>query len=212
MSLGLGGSGHGGIVFAVSDPRVPAVRDMCAKEASRVVSYFHDLTADDCARLGIDRSKLPEPGHWNLLLREDFERPVGGRRWHYVTWELEGVAIGHSNVGDIERGSHGYMHLHIWRADLRAKGLGRAFVLGSVRRHFEVLDIDTVYCQPNAFNVAPNRALAAAGFAYLETYETVPGWLNHWQAVTRWAMTRGRFAELEGIPSASHHLGRLPAR
>ena len=180
---------------------------MCAKEASRVVTYFHELTADDYVRLGIDRSKLPEPGPWNSLLREDFERPVGGRRWHYVAWELEGVAIGHSNIGDIERGSHGYMHLHIWRADLRAKGLGRAFVLGSVRRYFELLDIETVYCQPSAFNGAPNRALAAAGFAYLETYETVPGWLNHRQAVTRWAMTRRRLGELEGIASASRHLG-----
>jgi RimJ/RimL family protein N-acetyltransferase len=64
-----------------------------------------------------------------------------------------------------------------------------------VRRYFEVLDIHTVYCQPNAFNVAPTRALAAAGFAYRETYETVPGWLNHRQPVTRWAMTRSRLAE-----------------
>jgi RimJ/RimL family protein N-acetyltransferase len=187
---------HGGIVFAVSDARAPAVRDMRADEASQVVSYFHGLSPDDCVRLGIDRSKLPEVGAWNRFLREDFERPVGARRWHYVAWELEGAAVGHSNIGDIERGVHGYMHLHIWRADLRAKGLGRAFVLGSVGRYFEVLDIQTVYCQPNAFNVAPNRALDAAGFAYLETYETVPGWLNHWQAVTRWAMTRERLAEL----------------
>jgi RimJ/RimL family protein N-acetyltransferase len=175
---------------------------MCADESSRVVSYFHGLSPGDYVRLGIERSKLPEAGAWNRILREDFELPVGARKWHYVAWTLEGVAVGHSNIGDIERGSHGYMHLHIWRADLRAKGLGRAFVLGSVRRYFEVLDIETVYCQPNAFNVAPNRALAAAGFAYSETYETVPGWLNHWQAVTRWVMTRGRLEEVERARAA----------
>jgi hypothetical protein len=52
-------------------------------------------------------------------------------------------------------------------------------------------------------NVAPNRTLAAAGFAYRETYETVPGWLNHRQAVTRWAMTRMRLGELERARAAT---------
>jgi hypothetical protein len=55
---------------------------MRADEASRVVSYFYGLSLADYARLGIDRSKLPEAGAWNRLLREDFERPLGARRWH----------------------------------------------------------------------------------------------------------------------------------
>lgn len=167
---------------------------MRAQEAARVVSYFHGLTQAEYVRIGIDAAKLPDAGAFNRLLQDDFARPASARRWHYVAWELEGSPIGHSNIGDIERGSHGYMHLHIWHPDLRARGHGRALVRDSVRRYFEVLDIHTVYCQPNAFNVAPNRALAGAGFAYLETYETVPGWLNNRQAVTRWAMTRERLA------------------
>jgi RimJ/RimL family protein N-acetyltransferase len=52
--------------------------------------------------------------------------------------------------------------------------------------------LQVVYCQPNAFNVAPNRALARAGFEYLETYEPTPGWLNYHQPVTRWSLTRER--------------------
>jgi hypothetical protein len=104
---------------------------MRADEASHVARYFHGMAPDDFLRLGIDRSKLPDAEAWSQLLREDFERPVGARRWHYVAWELEGVAVGHSNIGDIERGSHGYMHLHLWRADLRTQGLGTAFVRGS---------------------------------------------------------------------------------
>ena len=167
---------------------------MRAEEVPLVVRYFHGLAPDDCVRIGIDRAKLPEADAWHRLLQEDFERPVAARRWHFVVWDREGSPIGHSNIGDVERGSHGYMHLHIWHADLRAKGYGRTLVRDSVRRYFEVLDIRTVFCQPNAFNVAPNRALAAAGVAYRETYETVPGWLNDWQPVTRWAMTREQLA------------------
>jgi hypothetical protein len=45
-----------------------------------------------------------------------------------------------------------------------------------------------VFCEPNAFNVGPNRTLQAAGFKYLRTYETIPGPLNPRQAVTRWVL------------------------
>jgi hypothetical protein len=49
------------------------------------------------------REKTPRWGGELLLvsLREDFERPIGARRWHYVAWQLEGVAVGHSSE-DVE--------------------------------------------------------------------------------------------------------------
>jgi hypothetical protein len=43
-----------------------------------------------------------------------------------------------------------------------------------------------LFCEPNAFNVAPNRTLQRAGFKYVKTHMTVPGLLNFHQAVTRW--------------------------
>ena len=49
--------------------------------------------------------------------------------------------------------------------------------------NFERLRLKWLFCEPNAFNVAPNRALQKAGFKYLKTHMTVPGPLNH-QAVT----------------------------
>jgi RimJ/RimL family protein N-acetyltransferase len=90
----------------------------------------------------------------------------------------------------------------MWRSDLRGQGHGRALVLESAIRYFAVLGLEIVYCQPNAFNVAPNRALARAGFEYLETYETTPGWLNHHQPVTRWALTGDRLYALTGQHAA----------
>ncbi len=47
-----------------------------------------------------------------------------------------------------------------------------------------------LFCEPNAFNVAPNRALQKAGFKYPKTHMTVPGAFNYHQAVTRWVMER----------------------
>jgi len=56
--------------------------------------------------------------------------------------------------------------------------------------YFEVLKLERLFCEPNAFNVAPNRTLQSAGFKYLKTYKTVPGPLNYHQAVTRWVIEK----------------------
>ena len=58
------------------------------------------------------------------------------------------------------------------------------------RRHlFRPAAVET-FCEPNAFNVAPNRTLQKAGFKYLKTHMTVPGPFNYHQAVTRWVIER----------------------
>ena len=56
--------------------------------------------------------------------------------------------------------------------------------------YFERLKLKRLFCEPNAFNVAPNRTLQKAGFKYLKTHMTVPGPLNFHQAVTCWVMER----------------------
>jgi RimJ/RimL family protein N-acetyltransferase len=172
---------------------IATVRDLRGEEAGLVVDYFLSASSADLARMGIDPAKLPEAAAWSARIREDLARPLGARRWHFVLWQIDGAPIGHSNIGDIEPGKSGLMHLHIWTPERRGRGVGRTLVLASVRRYFEVLALDVIYCQPNAFNVAPNRALHRAGFEYLETYETTPGWLNFHQPVTRWALTRRSF-------------------
>ncbi|MDU6731579.1 MAG: GNAT family N-acetyltransferase, partial [Bradyrhizobium sp.] len=47
-----------------------------------------------------------------------------------------------------------------------------------------------LFCEPHAYNTAPNRALQKAGFRYVKTYKTVPGPMNYHQAVTRWMIER----------------------
>jgi RimJ/RimL family protein N-acetyltransferase len=82
------------------------------------------------------------------------------------------------------------MHLHVLLPGDRAAGLGSAAVRQSVDIYFEVLKLKRLFCEPNAFNVAPNRTLQRAGFKYVKTHMTVPGPLNFHQAVTRWVVER----------------------
>jgi hypothetical protein len=56
--------------------------------------------------------------------------------------------------------------------------------------YFEALRIEELYCEPYAFNIAPNRTLQKAGFSYVMTHETVPGPLNFHQPVNRWVLRK----------------------
>ena len=84
------------------------------------------------------------------------------------------------------------MHLHVTEPELRESGIGAEAVRRSVDLYFDHLALKRLLCEPNAFNVAPNRTLQRAGFRYVKTHMTVPGALTYHQAVTRWMIERGR--------------------
>ena len=84
------------------------------------------------------------------------------------------------------------MHLHILAPDRRRSGLGVRFVRRSAELFFSTLALERLYCQPNAFNVAPNRTLQAAGFRYDRTEICRPHPLNFEQPITRWRLERPR--------------------
>jgi len=80
--------------------------------------------------------------------------------------------------------------LHIVEPENRRGGVGVECIRRSVDIYFERLKLKSLFSEPNAFNIAPNRTLQKAGFKYLKTHMTVPGLLNHHQAVTRWVKER----------------------
>ena len=82
------------------------------------------------------------------------------------------------------------MHLHVIASEHRHQGIGADCVRRSVDLYFERLKLKRIFCEPHAFNVAPNRTLQKAGFKYLKTHMTVPGPLNFHQPVTRWVIER----------------------
>lgn len=82
------------------------------------------------------------------------------------------------------------MHLHVVEPQRRSSGIDAACVRETVEFYFNALGLRRLYCEPNAFNVAPNRTLQNVGFRYVKTHRTVPGPLNYHQAVTRWVLQR----------------------
>jgi RimJ/RimL family protein N-acetyltransferase len=164
------------------------VREMTMGDTSLRIDYFHDADDAYLTQLGVDRSLLPSREAWNRLYQADYARPIEQREYYSLLWQLDGETVGFSSTDRIEFGAQAWMHLHLTAPTLRGTGLGAQFVALSARRYFEVLAIERLYCEPNAFNVAANRTLQAAGFQYLFSHHATPSPINFPQATTRWVL------------------------
>ena len=154
------------------------------------IDYFHDSSDDHLLKLGVDRASLLSKEAWRSVYAEDYALPVRARQNFALIWQLDGETVGFSSADRIVFGAEAFMHLHILNPEFRHKGLGTAFVRESARQYFRALELERLYCEPNAFNSAPNRTLQRAGFRYLFTHEAQPSPMNFLQVTTRWVMER----------------------
>ncbi|HLX77551.1 MAG TPA: GNAT family protein [Acidimicrobiales bacterium] len=164
------------------------------------INYFLGASDDYLYELGVDRAQLPTPEDWFALYKEDYLRPIEERVNYQLIWEIDGSVVGFSSADRIVYGQYAFMHLHILDQENRKQGLGVEFVRESARLYFEALALERLFCEPNAFNVAPNRTLQRAGFRYLFTHEAQPSPINYPQVTTRWVLERAAGYD----PAAQH--------
>jgi RimJ/RimL family protein N-acetyltransferase len=170
----------------------PVVRPLRLDEVDVRIDYFHDASDEYLLHLGVDRSLLPSKEAWRATYEEDFARPLAERDTYNLAWELDGRLVGFSSVDHFEVGGQAFMHLHIVEEPRRRSGLGTEFVRLSVDEYFRTLELRRLFCQPNAYNVAPNRTLQRVGFRYVFTEEMQPSFINFPQPITRWVLERPR--------------------
>jgi len=167
-----------------------SVRPMNSSEVDIIIDYFTKSSCEHLELLGVDPTRIPSRSAFRKGFLFEFERALDQRSNMLVGWYLDENPIGFSTTDKIVFGDHAYMHLHLIKPEDRKRGTGTECVRRSVDIYFETLHLKRLYCEPNAFNTAPNRTLQKAGFRYLKTHMTVPGYLNYHQAVTRWVVER----------------------
>jgi RimJ/RimL family protein N-acetyltransferase len=166
------------------------VREMLLDETDIIIDYFHSSTPEHLETMGVDPTRMPGTAAWSGRFKELYAQPIAARPNFLVIWRLDGRAIGFSSCDKIVFGNRANMHLHVVEPELRQQGIGAECVRRTVEIYFRAFALKQLFCEPNAYNVAPNRTLQKAGFKYLKTYKTVPGPLNYHQAVTRWVIER----------------------
>jgi RimJ/RimL family protein N-acetyltransferase len=164
------------------------VREMRLAEVEVRIAYFHDATDEYLQTLGVDRALLPSRRAWREFYEADHARPLAERESYTLFWELDDRIVGFSSVDRITFGEQAFMHLHILDSANRRAGMGPEFVRLSAALYLRVLELRRLYCQPNAFNVAPNRTLQRAGFRYEFTKQMQPSSINFPQPITRWVL------------------------
>lgn len=166
------------------------VRELQPSEADIVISYFHDATPEHLEMLGVDPTRLPPPSVWRDGIAKQYTLKPEHRAAILVLWLKDGHPAGFSTCDKIRFGDRANMHLHVLDPANRQGGIGTECVRRSAAIYFEMLKLNELYCEPNAFNVGPNRTLQKAGFKYLKTHMTVPSPINYHQAVTSWVLHR----------------------
>ena len=176
-----------------------AVREMVSTDIAAIVKYWHECDMDFLLRMGVDLQKLPSKEQLTMMLLEHLNTRIEKRKSYCMIWEIDGESIGHCNTNPTIFGEEAYMHLHIWNAEVRKKGLGTTFVKMTLPYFFRNLKLKKLLCQPYALNPAPNKTLEKVGFEFVQKYVTVPGFLNFEQPVKQWQLTAEQFKELEAV-------------
>ena len=121
------------------------------------------------------------------------ETPAGGS----ITVEEQDGTPSVSNVNKIKFGEEAYMHLHLWKADKRQKGIGARFVKMTLPYFFDNLLLKKLYCEPYALNPAPNKTVEKIGFTFIKEHISVPGSLNFEQLTKLWELSYDDFKQLK---------------
>lgn len=165
-----------------------SVREIQESDIPHLINYWLTATDEYLLSLGADPAKMPSREEWIAMLTEQIKTGYADKKAYAIIWLLDGRPVGHSNVNKIIFGQEAYMHLHLWDPSLRKTGYGLQFVKMGIPYFFKNLQLKKLYCEPYALNPAPNKTLPKAGFRFVRSYITVPGYLNFKQEVNLWEM------------------------
>ena len=105
-----------------------SVREVQQSDIDLIVNYW--LSADDAflTGMGVDLTKIPSREEMVTLLSAQLNQSYKEKKSYCIIWLIDGKPAGHSNVNKIQFGEEACMHLHLWKADVRQKGMGATFV------------------------------------------------------------------------------------
>lgn len=173
-----------------------SVRELEAQDIDSITNYWLNADSAYLQGMGVDLSKIPSRVQWEAILNKQLNSPIPEKQSYAIIWQVNGEAVGHCNITDITFGEQAFMHLHLWRSDLRQQGAGVNLVKMSLPYFFENFELKRLFCEPSAYNPAPNKTLPKVGFTFVKSHVTTLSSLTAEQLANRWEMTREQFKKL----------------
>lgn len=147
-------------------------RELKAEDIPLIAGYWASLTSSDIKRMYIDETKLSSKEELSARLVKLLDIPPAERPADPLIWEVNGKAVGMTNLNNIVRGEEASIHLHVFDAQNRGKGYGRRLFMLSVQKYLERHQLKKVVCEPAATNPPPNRMMQALGVPVVQSYLT----------------------------------------
>ncbi len=173
-----------------------SVRELQSWDIEYVLGYWFNAGKDFLKAMGVDPGKMPGKESYRKTLQDQLKLPYDQKTSYHLIWTMDDQPVGHCNTNPIFFADNAFMHLHLWKSQLRGKGVGTEFVSLSLPFFFENLKLKSLFSEPYALNAAPHITLERAGFKLEKEYITVPGFINFEQPVKQWHLTAARFKAL----------------
>jgi RimJ/RimL family protein N-acetyltransferase len=173
-----------------------SVREIQQEDIELIINYWLYADKTYLENMGVDVNKMPTKEVWKNMLLQQLSQSYHEKKSYCIIWQVDGKAVGHSNVNKIIFGQEAFMHLHLWEKDIRKSGLGTELVKMTLPYFFNNMNLKILYCEPYSLNPAPNNALKKVGFEFVKENITIPGFLNFEQKVNLWKLTCEKFKTL----------------
>jgi RimJ/RimL family protein N-acetyltransferase len=169
------------------------VREMIKSDIPLILDYWYSASSAYLTGMGADSAKLPPRKDFESRLKSQLDLDYNQKKAYVMICLFDKKPIGHSNLNKINFAMDAFMHLHLWDAGKRKKGIGTKFLKLAIPFFFENIKLQTLFCEPYALNPAPNKTLPKLGFDFVKRYTTIPGSINFEQEVCQYKMTKDQF-------------------
>ena len=137
------------------------VRELEERDIPLIDTYWRSLTQDDLNRMSIDCDRIPASDEFRARLTKLLDTPLSDRASDPLVWEVDGTAVGFTNLNNISRGNQADIHLHMFDSKFRGKGLGRRLFVRCVQKYFQRHHLTKIICQPASTNPGPTGLMRA---------------------------------------------------
>jgi len=173
-----------------------SVREIRQEDIELIINYWLNADKTFLENMGVDVSKMPTKEVWENMLSQQLHQSYHEKKSYCIIWEVDEKPVGHCNINKIIFGREAFMHLHLWKKDIRKSGLGTELVKMTLPYFFNNVNLKILYCEPYSLNPAPNNTLKKVGFEFVKENRTTPGFLNFEQKVNLWKLTGEKFKTL----------------
>jgi len=151
------------------NPKLIALRDLSEEDVPLVLDYWFRSPPGFIAAMGVDLSKLPQEAQMekNLTERCRENKKLPSSKLHALAIVYEGEAVGVHTLHPIEEGDFGIFHAHIWKPELRRRGLCLHTYPRACRVFIQRFDLKRILFKTPIQNTGAIRVKEKLGIRYI---------------------------------------------